>query len=187
MTALTERGAHRVAVPAPNPAPNLESTREKAARYTWAVLRLALGWIFLWAFIDKLFGFGFATPEARSWINGGSPTKGFLTNATGPFESFYRSIAGDTWADWLFMIGLAGIGIALILGIGTRIAAATGGLLLILMWTASLPLDTNPFLDDHLIYAGLLVGLALVGAGDTLGFGKVWARLPVVRNAPWLR
>jgi thiosulfate dehydrogenase [quinone] large subunit len=55
------------------------------------------------------------------------------------------------------------------------------------MWTASMPLDNNPFLDDHLIYAGLLVGLALVKAGDTIGFGKMWARLPIVQKAPWLK
>ena len=187
MTALTERGTHRVTFPAPAPVPHIETAREKAARYTFAGLRLAMGWIFLWAFLDKVFGFGFATPEARSWINGGSPTKGFLANATGSFESFYRSIAGDTWANWLFMIGLAGIGLALILGIGTRIAAGTGSLLLVLMWTAALPLDNNPFLDDHLIYAGLLVALAVVNAGNTLGLGTYWARLPIVRKAPWLR
>ena len=39
------------------------------------------------------------------------------------------------------------------------------------MWSASLPLTTNPFLDDHLIYALFLVLLALIGAGNTLGFG----------------
>jgi thiosulfate dehydrogenase (quinone) large subunit len=187
MTTVIERNGTRYTAPVPAPAPYVQTTQQKAARYTWAGLRLALGWTFLWAFIDKLFGFGFATPEARSWINGGSPTKGFLSTATGPFQSFYHSIAGDTWANWLFMIGLAGIGIALVLGIGTRIAAATGALLLVLMWTASLPLDNNPFLDDHLIYAGLLVVFALVKAGDTLGFGKYWARLPIVQKAPWLK
>ena len=58
------------------------------------------GWTFLWAFLDKLFGLGYATPEDRSWVNGGSTTRGFLENsATGPFEDLYRSIAGDAWAD----------------------------------------------------------------------------------------
>lgn len=187
MTALAERGSYRTTAPAATPVPYRETTRDKAARYTWAGLRLAMGWVFLWAFIDKVFGFGFATPEARAWINGGSPTRGFLSNATGPFDGFYHSIAGAAWADWLFMIGLAGIGIALALGIGTRIAAASGALLLVLMWTASLPLDNNPFLDDHLVYAGLLVGLALVNAGNTIGFGKMWAGLPFVAKAPWLK
>ncbi|HEY0639484.1 MAG TPA: hypothetical protein VGD67_17695, partial [Pseudonocardiaceae bacterium] len=91
------------------------------------VLRLAFAWQFLWAFADKTFGWGFATPAERSWLNGGSPTNGFLANsASGPFESFYKGIAGDGWADWLFMAGLLGIGVALLLGVGMRIAAGAG-------------------------------------------------------------
>ncbi|MEU8233155.1 hypothetical protein AB0C12_26550 [Actinoplanes sp. NPDC048967] len=165
-----------------------ETRRSKATRFTLAGLRLALGWVFLWAFIDKLFGLGLATPDKGAWINGGSPTKGFLGNAVaGPFEGVYHSIAGAAWADWLFMLGLAGIGIALIAGIGMRLAAAAGGLLLVLMWTAVLPPENNPFMDDHLIYAGVLALLALTAAGDTLGLGKMWARLPLVQRLPWLK
>jgi thiosulfate dehydrogenase [quinone] large subunit len=40
-----------------------------------AVFRVVLGFAFLWAFLDKTFGFGYATPSAKAWINGGSPTK----------------------------------------------------------------------------------------------------------------
>jgi thiosulfate dehydrogenase [quinone] large subunit len=161
---------------------------QKAARYVSAGLRLALGWIFLWAFLDKLFGLGHETPSARAWIHGGSPTAGFLgKGVSGPFEGFYHSIAGAAWADWLFMIGLAGIGIALIAGIGMRIAAAAGAVLLVLMWSAVLPPANNPFMDDHLIYAGVLVLLALTAAGDTLGFGRFWSRLPLVQRLPWLK
>jgi thiosulfate dehydrogenase [quinone] large subunit len=165
-----------------------ETRAQKATRYTLAGLRLALGWIFLWAFLDKLFGLGFATKTEQAWINGGSPTKGFLGNAVqGPFENLYHSIAGAAWADWLFMTGLAAIGTALILGIGIRLAAIAGGLLLVLMWTAVLPPENNPFMDDHLIYAAVLAVLALTAAGDTLGLGKQWAKLPIVQKNPWLR
>src|SRR5687767_340967 len=123
-----------------------ETTRSKATRYTLAGLRLALGWVFLWAFIDKMFGLGMATPAKGAWIDGGSPTRGFLGKAVaGPFEGFYHSIAGAAWADWLFMIGLLAIGTALILGVGMRVAAVAGGALLVLMWTAVLPPENNPF------------------------------------------
>lgn len=84
------------------------------------------------------------------------------------------------------MLGLAAIGVALILGIGMRIAAIAGGLLLVMMWTAVLPPENNPFMDDHLIYAAVLVVLALLGAGDTLGLGRAWKRLPIVQRFPWL-
>lgn len=152
------------------------------------VLRLAFAWEFLWAFADKLFGFGFATPSERAWINGGSPTRGFLSNsASGPFESFYKGIAGATWADWLFMIGLFGIGAALLFGVGMRIAAATGALLMVLMWSVALPPETNPFLDDHLLYALVLILLAATYAGDRFGFGRWWSQTRLVRSFPVLR
>jgi thiosulfate dehydrogenase [quinone] large subunit len=50
-----------------------------------------------------------------------------------------------------------------------------------------LPPATNPFMDDHLIYAGTLVGLALAGAGTTFGLGKWWGATALVRKAPWLK
>src|SRR5919112_1332225 len=91
------------------------------ADYVWAVARISIGWVFLWAFLDKTFGFGFATPAAKAWINGGSPTKGFLSNVeVGPLQSFFHSIAGNPVVDWLFLLGLLGIGVALIAGIGFR-------------------------------------------------------------------
>ncbi len=156
-------------------------------RYLIAGIRLALGWVFLWAFLDKLFGLGRGTPAANAWLDGGSPTAGFLGKAaTGPFAGFYQSIAGNVVVDVLFMAALLGIGVALILGIGMRIAAASGALLTVLMWTAVLPPETNPFMDDHLVYAAVLVLLALLGAGNTLGLGRRWTAIPLVRRNTWL-
>jgi thiosulfate dehydrogenase (quinone) large subunit len=163
-------------------------TSSAALRYVAAALRLSLGWIFLWAFLDKLFGLGHETKTAQAWIHGGSPTNGFLKmGAQGPFADFYHGIAGATWANWLFMLGLAGIGTALILGIAMRIAAASGALLLVLMWTAVLPPENNPFMDDHIVYALVLVLLALLGAGRFLGLGGAWERLPIVQRYPFLK
>ena len=157
-------------------------------RYLSAAVRISLGWIFLWAFLDKLFSLGRATVDGRGWLDGGSPTEGFLTKGTaGPFKGAYESIAGAGWADALFMLGLLGIGVALILGVAMRIAAASGALLLVLMWTAVLPPANNPFMDDHLIYAMVLGILALTGAGHTLGLGRRWEALPIVQRIPALR
>lgn len=166
----------------------VKATAHGAVAYVWAVTRLFLGWIFLWAFLDKLFGLGHATPAAKGWLDGGNPTKGFLAGgAKGPFEGFYHGIAGDPWTNWLFMIGLAGIGVALLLGIGIRIAAVSGAILLAMMWTAVLPPENNVFMDDHLVYAVVLIGLALAGAGDTLGFGRAWGNTKLVRTYPILK
>jgi thiosulfate dehydrogenase [quinone] large subunit len=163
-----------------------------------AVLRIATGFVFLWAFLDKTFGFGYATPAARAWINGGSPTKGFLSGVeVGPFESFFHGIAGAVWADWLFMLGLLGIGVALIAGIGLRIAAVAAGLMMAFMWVAEWPLaqetssgeatrSSNPLIDYHVVYGLGAAVLALTYAGHTWGLGRWWARLPLVRKNRWL-
>jgi thiosulfate dehydrogenase [quinone] large subunit len=164
-----------------------ETAGAKAARYVAALARVSLGFTFLWAFIDKLIGLDHATPSARAWINGGSPTSGFLKGVEGPFAGLYNGLSGNAFFDWLFMLGLLGIGAALLLGIGMRIAAVAGSALLVLMWSASLPIATNPFLDDHLIYAVVLVLLALIGAGKTVGLGATWEKLPIVHKNGWLK
>jgi thiosulfate dehydrogenase (quinone) large subunit len=146
----------------------------------WAIARISLGFVFLWAFIDKLLGLGFATCKdagllcEKAWLAGGSPTTGFLKGANGAFAGIFNSLAGMPLIDWLFMIGLLGIGVALILGIGMNIAAWTGALLLVLMWLAELPLANNPLIDDHLIYAMLLFLLAWTNAGEKYGMGEWW-------------
>lgn len=164
-----------------------ETREHGAARYVSAVTRLAIGFVFLWAFLDKLFGLGRSTPSERSWLNGGSPTTGYLSSLDGAYADTFQRLAGHAWVDWLFMAGLLGIGAAVMLGVGLRIAAASGVVMLVFMWAASLPLDNNPFLDEHLVYALVLVGLALTHAGDTLGLGWVWGRVPAVVRHPILR
>lgn len=163
-----------------------------------AVLRIAFGLTFLWAFVDKLLALGYSTGRDETgavdrfgdaaWINGGSPTEGFLAfGADGPFQGFYNGIAGAAWADVLFMLGLLGIGLALTTGVATRLACAAGALLYVLMWTVVLPPENNPVLDDHLLGALTLVVLGLLAAGDTWGLGARLARTDLVRRLPVLR
>jgi thiosulfate dehydrogenase [quinone] large subunit len=145
-----------------------------AVWYAVAIVRLLLGFIFLWAFFDKLFGWNHATTSVQAWVNGGSPTKGFLVNAQGPFASFFHGMAGHTWADWLFMIGLAGIGVALLLGIIVRFAVVVGSILLALMWMASLPIATNPAIDEHIVYIVALWVVFLGYPNQVLSLGSWW-------------
>lgn len=151
------------------------------------IMRIALGLVFLWAFLDKLFGLGYSTPGARSWLNGGSPTNGFLSHVgAGPLQSTFRALAGNPFIDWLFMLGLLGVGVALLSGLALRPAAVAGSLMLVLMWAADWPParftsagdptgSTHPFVDYHLIYALGLVVVAVYGVASTWGLGRWWS------------
>ena len=168
------------------------------ARRVLATLRLAMGFIFAWAFLDKLFALGFSTgrqeggsidffAEGAAWLNGGSPTRGFLSGSRGPLASFWQGLAGDTWVNWVFMLALAAVGIALLLGIGMRLAAVGGSLLLLSMWSVAMLPGSNPFVDSHIVYSLVLVVLALTAAGNTWGLGERWGRTQLVQRLPWLK
>ena len=171
-----------------------------------ATLRIAFGFTFLWAFLDKTFALGFSTgaqfaedgsrtgvdfmAQDAAWLNGGSPTEGFLTfgvPADNPFKDMWTNMAGQAWADWLFMIGLLGIGVTLLLGVGMRIGTAAGALMYAFMYLAVLPLENNPVVDDHLIGVIVMVVLALGAAGTTWGLGHWWNRTGLVKKYPVLR
>ena len=61
-------------------------------RKVFAVARIVIGFTFFWAFLDKLFGFGFATPSSRAWINGGTPAQGFIKGVDGPFHDVHHAV-----------------------------------------------------------------------------------------------
>jgi len=134
--------------------------------YAWSIMRIGLGYIFLWAFLDKLFGLKVATCQGLSygckqaWIHGGSPTAGFLGHATsGPFANFYHHLAGNALVDWAFMLGLAFIGIGLFFGTWVKSAAVAGMAMLALMWSSLLWPANTPGVDEHIIYILILFGL----------------------------
>lgn len=174
----------------------------KASTARWAfgavcLTRMALGFVFLWAFVDKLFGLGFATCRSattnavnmgcsQAWLHGGSPTAGFLDHATkGPFAATFQSLSGMGWVDWLFMAGLLGIGLGLLLGILVRISAVSGIVLLMLMWLSSLWPANNPFVDEHITQSLMLVVIALFARYDVGLLAKWWRDMPMVRKCRW--
>lgn len=155
-------------------------------KYVWSFLRIGLGWIFLWAFMDKLFGFGFSTVKGKGWLDGVSPTYGFLANATkGPLAFIYKSIAGNVLVDWVYMLGLLLIGLALILGIGLKIAGYSGALMMALFFSAALPPLHNPLLDEHIIYILVLLGLT-VADSSFLSLKNRWQSAKLVKKYGFL-
>jgi thiosulfate dehydrogenase [quinone] large subunit len=157
---------------------------ENKTRYVWGLLRLSMGLTFLWAFVDKVFGWGFATKPVAAWLAGGSPTAGFLKfGVHGPFMSFYNSLAGMPVVDWLFMLGLLFVGVTLTFGVFVKLGSLTGIVMLFLMYTAvGIPPANHPFIDDHFVYILVMVGLMLSNSGDYFGFGKSWSRTSLVQK-----
>jgi len=137
------------------------------------IISISMGFIFLWAFFDKLLGLGFATAKDKAWIAGGSPTTGFLTHGVkGPLAGVFNSLAGVGLVDWLFMLGLLFVGLTLCIGIGLRAGAGVGVIMLVLMYLALLLPENNPIIDDHIIYSLVLIYLIHSDAGQYSYFGK---------------
>lgn len=166
--------------------------------YVLAVARISLGLTMLWAFFDKLWGLGFSTCRdaktgvvtqmcSKAWVNGGSPTTSFLKLATkGPLASFYHGLAGNGFIDVLFMAGLLLIGLALVTGIGMKIATFTGSLLFLMMWSAVLPPANHPFLDDHIVYIIVLWALYTSNSQQKWGLRDWWVKQDLVKKMPIL-
>ncbi len=159
------------------------------ARRTFAALRIALGWLLLWAFLDKLFGLGFSTPLGQGWVAGVSPTAGFLQHGTaGALAPLFRELAPSALVAWLFMGGLLFGGLSFLLGVGLRVAGTLSAVLFFLMYlAAALPPKTNPVIDTHILQALLaLAAAAWPEMGDTWGLGKAWKKTKAVKQHPWL-
>lgn len=174
--------------------PLVECSMPKTYRML-AVTRISLGWLLLWTFLDSTFALGFPTGRAgdgttdylgdAAWVNGGSPTAMLEMATKGPFAGFFRNIAGEPWLDWLFMSIFLVAGAALILGVGTRIAATAGAALFLVAWIAvSIWPPDNPFMSQYLIYAMVLVGLAFTDVGDTWSLSPRWNRTRLVGKFP---
>ena len=197
-TTYTERTVQTAPHANGHTTPQQEPAAPRGAR-VFGLLRITIGSIFLWAFLDKLFALGFTTGRLESggidffgpdaWINGASPTEGFLAFGTkGPFAEFFQGLAGQAWVDWAFMGGLFLIGTALILGIGMRLAAIGGVTLLMSMYLASaIWPEHHPVVDDHVVYSIALIAMAYVGAGRYLGLGRRWEKTALVKRYPVLK
>lgn len=163
------------------------SGRAEAAGKSLALVRILLGSVFLWTFLDKTFGLGYSTTSANSWLAGGTPTGGYLSSLKGSLSMTFHPLVGQPWVDWMFMVGMLTVGTALTLGIAMRAAAVGGSMIMALMWLSSLPLQNHPFVDEHVIYACSLWVLVLAGAGHVWGWGGIWSTRSIAKKLSWLR
>ncbi|MFT4295201.1 MAG: DoxX family protein [Micropruina sp.] len=168
---------------------NVHHAQRPLQQISLGLLRIGFGWALFWSGIDKIFGLGFATTPEQSVLAGISPTKGFLSFGLpegAPAAALLKPLAGHPVADALFLLATVGAGLALLLGIGTRVASIGGGVLMLNLWFASLPLEYNPFLDQHLFYAIAALSVLAFDSGRYLGLGNAWRRLALVRANRWL-
>jgi uncharacterized membrane protein YphA (DoxX/SURF4 family) len=100
-------------------------------QWPFALLRIAIGWHFLYEAFVKL-------------LDPGWTSSGYLTSSTGPFAALFRWLATNAtvlkFVDRLNVWGLCLVGLALMLGIFSRIAALAGVALLGLYYLAHPPL-----------------------------------------------
>lgn len=187
----------------------LEPVHTRGLQTVMGLLRIALGWTFLWAFLDKAFALGFATgrledgtiDKTAAWFQGGSPTRGVFAYAlnAGWFTGFYEALGRvemtaqgpaanpPAWIDAVYMGSMLLIGLGLITGVMARIAAVGGIAWMAIFYTSTALLPQhNPITDDHVIYSIALVALILANAGRYVGLGKVWQRVGFVKERPFL-
>lgn len=133
-----------------------QGSYQDLAPFAALLLRLVLGLLFFFA--------GWAKLTTDGWT-----AAGFLQNATGPFASWFQSLAGSGLVDFLNMWGLTLIGVALVLGLLVRTASLFGIVLMLLYYFADFVGNTaHGYIDEHLVIIAALV-FFLVG-----GFGHVW-------------
>jgi len=192
------------------PKVELETRHGRQLGYALGVARIVVGFEFLWAFLDKAFALGFGTgrlengsidffAKGAAWFNGGSPTAGVVGfGLKGPMKGFYQSITGfqvvagvphvSGLVDLIYMASMLLIGLGLMSGVLTRLAAIGAIAWMVFFYTATAIWPAyNPVVDEHVIAALLLVVIIVANAGQYLGFGRSWQRRDYVTRHPILR
>ncbi len=156
-----------------------------------AIMRIALGFGFLYAGLDKVLQLGGGGPfSAAGFLKGG--TLGSVPgSATGvvvnPTHGFWVALAGNTdlmgLINFLVQFGEIAVGLCLILGLATRFSGIMGALMTGLFFVASWSFSTGVVNEDFL-YAALAIYLAVVGAGAVWGLDGYLARTQLLAKTP---
>ena len=194
---------------------NLASTdwlfRSRAASVIWLAVRLVLGYWWINAGYQKIWG----SEKAGFWFGGGAGVKGFATagvlgSATGKSGASYGwwaaflhnfVVPNASWIAKLIALGELAIGIGLVIGLFTGLAAI-GGLLLNVIYMFTGSAGVNPayaILEVPLVLAWRNAGYLgldryaldtawwrrhFSGIAARAGHGRVAATLPVPRVTP---
>jgi thiosulfate dehydrogenase [quinone] large subunit len=150
-------------------------TDNKSERALIVFFRLAMAWTFLYAASHQVFVPGWSVA-------------GFL-DSTKTFHSFYTHLTGPGIAailTFLVEYGHLLIGLSLLTGLMVRVSASFGIILMLVYWTAHMDFpyisdSTNFLIDEHVVYAGVLVFLIVKSAGH------VWGLDGLIEKSGWLK
>lgn len=143
---------------------NIEQRLNKKYGRLLLLSRLSIGWLMFYAGITKV-------------LNPDWSAAGYLTHAK-TFTGFYiwfsnPGMIGIT--NFLNKWGLTLIGISLILGAGVRLSAMLGAIMMLLYYFPAVEFpytDHGYIVDDHIIYAAVLLFFVSIRAGRYYGFDK---------------
>ena len=152
---------------------------------TIVVLRVLIGWHFLYEGLSKL-----TTP--------GWSASGYLLQSRGPFAALFRGMAANPGVlgvvNQLNMWGLTAIGLGLILGCFTRLASASGLLVILLFYLCnppfagyfySIPTEGSYLVvNKNLVEAAALAVILTTGSGRAAGLDLIIHRLLRGRARP---
>jgi thiosulfate dehydrogenase [quinone] large subunit len=144
------------------------------------VVRIVVGWWLLHAGLDKIWAWPF---DASWFLNGAADT------TLGPVVTLFADGALLTFTNWMIPIGQTLIGLGLILGALTRLAAFFGAFLMTFFYI----INGEGGGWSHGVITGELLGLVLfamiasLGAGRILGVDAWLVETDVVQSNPKLR
>jgi thiosulfate dehydrogenase (quinone) large subunit len=156
-----------------------DGSMNRSQKFTLTLLRISIGWMFFYAGITKVLD--------PAWS-----AAGYL-KAAKQFPEFYQWLASPAMlpiTNALNEWGLTLVGVALVLGVGVRLAGALGAVIMILYYLPlGVPYPNSHALvvDEHIIYAATLLFLAAVRAGRVWGLERWCAELPFCRSIPGFR
>ena len=160
--------------------------REKGECFL-AVLRIAIGWMMLWPFFDKLLGLGFQTPSGSGFIDGESPSDFVDLVAGGIFKDLFTALGGNLAIDILFMAALLILGLTLILGIASKLTTLAMTAFLILMYMLHVPPTDNPLIDYHITWILALWAVYYLGGYERFSIKREWESFSLVQRFPILQ
>jgi thiosulfate dehydrogenase [quinone] large subunit len=171
----------------------MEGILTKGQQAATAIVRVAVGSIFLTAGLEKALG---AEPfSATGFLTFGTLGTPLLGEAAekvvyNPTHDIWVNLAGNATlmpiVNWLVVFGEIAIGAALVLGLFTRFAAIAGtlmmGLFFVAIWDFS-----HGIVNEQLTIGMVSAYLGVMAAGRYYGLDSILEKATAVRHSPRLR